>query len=134
VAEHGERPFDAAWMSATFERFYARHGHPTNTFNNLLLEPITPAVRELLMAQYGSDGREDNRSAVQRLADAFAENFNDPASLTSVIQDPRRTRDLIAGTTGGPWFSALARGGLGVAWGQLRQKLGLDPRTPPLAA
>ncbi len=130
VAEHGERPFDAAWMGATFERFLARHGLPTYAFNNLLLEPITPAVRELLMAQYGSDGREGNTSPRQRLADAFVENFNDPASFTSVMKEGQRTRDFIAETTGGAWFTALARGGLGVARGQLRQKLGLDPRHP----
>ncbi|MFL5352286.1 styrene monooxygenase/indole monooxygenase family protein [Archangium sp.] len=134
VAGHGDRPFDAAWMHATFERFFARHGLPTYTFNNLLLEPIGPAARELLMAQYGSDGRADNQSAVQRLANAFTENFNDPAALTSVVQDQRQTRELIAQTTGSPWFAALARGGLGVARGQLRQKLGLDPKPPPLAA
>jgi 2-polyprenyl-6-methoxyphenol hydroxylase-like FAD-dependent oxidoreductase len=131
VAEHGDRPFDAAWMTATFERFYARHGHATYTFNNLLLEPITPAARELLMAQYGSDGRPDNRSAVQRLANAFIENFNDPALLTPVVQDSRRTRDFIAETTGGAWLKAVARGGLNVARGQLRQRFGRDPKHPP---
>jgi 2-polyprenyl-6-methoxyphenol hydroxylase-like FAD-dependent oxidoreductase len=131
VAEHGDRPFDAAWMTATFERFYSRHGHATYTFNNLLLEPITPAAQELLMAQYGSDGRPDNRSAAQRLADAFTNNFNDPNSLTPVVKDQRRTRDFIAETTGGAWFPAVARGGLSVAKGQLRQRLGMDPKHPP---
>ncbi|HEX8438301.1 styrene monooxygenase/indole monooxygenase family protein [Archangium sp.] len=133
VAEHGDRPFDAAWMTATFERFYARHGLATYTFNNLLLEPITAAARELLMAQYGSDGRADNRSAIQRLADAFTENFNDPATLTPVVQDSRRTRDFIAKTTGGAWLKAVARGGLHVARGQFLQKFGRDPRHPPQA-
>ncbi len=131
VAEHGDRPFDAEWMTATFERFYARHGHPTYAFNNLLMEPITPAARELLMAQYGSDGHPDNASPAQRLADAFAENFNDPASLTDVMLDPRRMRSFIAKTTGGAWPLAVARGGLHVARGQFRQRLGLDPRHPP---
>lgn len=134
VAEHGDRPLDGAWMRATFERFFARHGLPAYTFNNFLLEPITPAARELLMAQYGSDGRADNQSAAQRLANAFTENFNDPASLTPVVRDQRQTRNLIARTTGAPWFAALARGGLNVARGQLLQKLGLDPRHPPLSA
>jgi 2-polyprenyl-6-methoxyphenol hydroxylase-like FAD-dependent oxidoreductase len=131
VAEHGDRPFDGAWMEATFERFYARHGEPAYTFNNLLLEPITPAAQQLLMAQYGSDGRPDNRSAQQRLADAFAENFNDPGSLTPVMLDTGRTRHLISETTRGPWLAAVARGGLKVARGQLRQRLGMDPRHPP---
>jgi len=134
VAEHGDQPFDGAWMTATFERFYARHGQPAYTFNNLLLEPITGAAQALLMAQYGSDGRSDNRSAAQRLADAFANNFNDPASLTSVMLDPGRMHRFISETTGGPWLKAVARGGLSVARGQLRQRLGLDPRHPPQPA
>ena len=50
-------PFDALRMTETFERFYARFGHITYTFNNILLEPITNAGKMLLIAQYGSDGR-----------------------------------------------------------------------------
>jgi hypothetical protein len=121
-------------MTATFERFYARHGHPAYTFNNLLLEPITGAAQALLMAQYGSDGRADNRSAAQRLADAFAENFNDPASLTPVMLEPGRMQRFISETTGGLWLKAVARGGLSVARGQLRQRLGMDPKHPPRPA
>ena len=58
-----DRPFDAAWMTETFERFYARSGDITYTFNNLLLEPITNAGKQLLIAQYGSDGRAEARPA-----------------------------------------------------------------------
>ena len=52
-----DQPFDAPWMTETFERFYGRYGDVTYTFNNILLEPITSAGKQLLMAQYGSDGR-----------------------------------------------------------------------------
>jgi 2-polyprenyl-6-methoxyphenol hydroxylase-like FAD-dependent oxidoreductase len=134
VAEHGDRPFDGAWMTATFERFYARHGEPAYSFNNLLLEPINGAAQALLMAQYGSDGRTDNRSPQQRLANAFADNFNDAASLTPVMRDAGRMHRFISQTTGGPWLKAVARGGLSVARGQLRQRLGMDPRHPPRLA
>ena len=75
-------PFDAPWMTETFERFYARFGHITCTFNNILLEPITNAGKMLLIAQYGSDGRARGSTGQQRLADAFIENFNDANGLT----------------------------------------------------
>jgi 2-polyprenyl-6-methoxyphenol hydroxylase-like FAD-dependent oxidoreductase len=130
IIAHQDRPFDAQWMTDTFERFYWRHGHATYTFNNLLLEPITPAGRELLIAQYGSDGRFDNHGGAQRLANAFAENFNDPTLLTPLLQDQRQMRQYIANETGHSWMRALAGGGLGIAREELRQLSGREPRHP----
>lgn len=130
IVAHQDRPFDEAWMTDTFERFYQRHGHATSTFNNLLLEPITPAARELLIAQYGSDGRPGSQSACQLLANAFAENFNDPSLLTPLMLDPRGMRQFIERTTGQSWMRALAVGGLGVAREGLRQWRGQEPRHP----
>ena len=49
----------------------------TYAFNNILLEPITAAGKQILMAQYGSDGRARGSTGQQRIADAFIENFND---------------------------------------------------------
>jgi len=85
VIAHEDRPFDAQWMTETFERFYVRHGHATYTFNNSLLEAPTAAGRDFLFSQYGSDGRFDNTSGQQLLANAFIENANDPALL--IIKD-----------------------------------------------
>ena len=60
--KHGMAPFDAAWIEDTFEQFYHDHGEPAYRFNNLFLEGLPAAGQELLAAQYGSDGRLENRS------------------------------------------------------------------------
>ncbi|HTN86553.1 MAG TPA: styrene monooxygenase/indole monooxygenase family protein [Sorangium sp.] len=130
IVEHGDRPFDAGWMTRTFERFYARHGGPTDRFNNLLLEGVTPGMAHLLFAQYGSDGRADNTSRQQALANAFVNNFTDPARLTSVLEDVGRVRAFIGQETGKPWPLALAAGGMGVGLAQVRQRLGFSPGHP----
>jgi hypothetical protein len=125
-----DRPFDAPWMTETFERFYARSGGITYIFNNLLLEPITTAGKQLLIAQYGSDGRARGSTGQQRIADAFIENFNDANGLTGAFLDAGKARAVIKEKTGKSWPLAVARGALGVAKGQLRQKLGRDPGHP----
>jgi Styrene monooxygenase A putative substrate binding domain len=120
----------APWMTETFERFYARSGGITYIFNNLLLEPITTAGKQLLIAQYGSDGRARGSAGQQRIADAFIENFNDANGLTGAFLDAGKARAVIKEKTGKSWPLAVARGALGVAKGQLRQKLGRDPGHP----
>jgi 2-polyprenyl-6-methoxyphenol hydroxylase-like FAD-dependent oxidoreductase len=128
VEARGDRPFDEAWMVETFEGFYAREGRLAYEFNNLLLEPITPAARQILVAQYGSDGVQDGGR--QALANAFIENFEDPRRLTPILDDVPKARALVERVTGKPWWWATARGMMGIARGQLRQKLGLDPAHP----
>lgn len=124
VVAHGERPFDAVWMEATFERFYADHGAPAYTFNNIFLEPITPAGQELLIAQYGSDGHLDNRSGKQAIANAICDNFTDPRSLTEVFLDMGKARAFIAAATGRSWRWSAASGRLAIMANQLRRRLG----------
>jgi hypothetical protein len=111
-----------------FERFWRTHGEPTYAFNHLLLEPITPAAREILIAQYGSDGR--RAGGRQRIADDFIENFVDPRRFTAAFQDLGAARELIARETGAPWPLAAAAGRVGIAIGQIRQRLGLPPGHP----
>jgi hypothetical protein len=123
-------PFDAQWMTDSFERFYNRFGGVTYTFNNILLEPITHAGKMLLIAQYGSDGRARGSTGQQRIADAFIENFNDANLLTSAFLDLRKAQVVIREKTGVSWPIAVARGALGVAKGQLRQKFGRGPGHP----
>jgi hypothetical protein len=124
VVAHGERPFDAAWMEATFERFYADHGAPAYTFNNIFLEPITAAGQELLIAQYGSDGRLDNRGGKQAIANAICDNFTDPRSLTEAFLDMGKARAFIAAATGRSWRWSAAGGRLAIMANQLRRRLG----------
>ena len=101
--------------------------------NNILLEPITHAGKMLLIAQYGSDGRARGATGQQRVADAFIENFNNANVLTSAFLDLHKAQVVIREKAGLSWPIAVARGALGVAKGQLRQKLGRDPGHPTVA-
>jgi hypothetical protein len=129
VVERGDRPFDAEWMTETFEQFWLREGRPAYVLTNLMLEPMSEAGRLLLLAQYGSDGvREDGRQA---LADLFAAGFADPALLVDRLTDVELAKRAIRETTGKGWVRAVATGALGIARAQVRQKLGLSPGHPP---
>ncbi|XYI00142.1 styrene monooxygenase/indole monooxygenase family protein [Sorangium sp. So ce1128] len=127
VAEQEGRPFDEAWMTATFERHYRTHGYAAYRFTNLLLGPLDRPALEFLLSQYGSDGRSDNRSGQQILANAFVENFNDPTTFTPILTDLRKMHEVIERSLGKSWPAAVAAGGLGVGRDQLRRLLGLFP-------
>ena len=129
VGARGEQPFDTAWMTATFERFWDEHAREAYTFSHLLLEPLTPAAQELLIAQYGSDGVPGNKSARQRIADAFVGNFNDPRMLTGAFTDMRHARAFIEATTGRSWRWSAIRGRAAIGANQVRQKLGFKGRS-----
>jgi hypothetical protein len=90
--------FDAAWITATFEAFWADHGAATVKFNNLFLEPMSPAGQMLLVSQYGTNGTGD--SARQRLADELMQNFADPRLYTNAFVDKRVARETIAKLAG----------------------------------
>jgi len=95
----------------------------TRRFNDTLLERLTPAGRTLLVSQYGSDGKPGNDSPQQRIADLFIENFNDPALITEAFHDKEKARETVRGAFGSSRLPFL-KGALGIARGQLRQKLG----------
>ena len=102
IIGRGDQPFDRAWIDATFESYWNEHARHAFHFSNLLLEPITAPAKELLIAQYGSDGRMENASGTQRIANAFVENFNDPRRLTPAFTDMVAARTTI-GELAGPW-------------------------------
>lgn len=122
IAARGDRPFDAEWMRATFDRFWERH-HWIEKFNDTLLEPLTPAGRTLLVSQYGSDAKPGNGSPQQKIADLFIENFDDPALITDAFHDKERARQVIREAFGSSTLPFL-RGMLHIGRGQVRQKLG----------
>lgn len=128
IVAREDRPFDAAWMTETFNRFWSAHGEAIYTFNNLLLEPLTDAGKELLIAQYGADGSADGPQ--QSIADAFTANFDDPRTLTPALGDLGLARSLITRTMGRSWVRSALTGRLSIAAGQIRQKLGLPPKHP----
>lgn len=124
VIERGDRPFTAEWMTNTFEQFYAQYGEVTYAFNNMLLEPITPAGKELLIAQVGSNGRVANTSGQQAIANAFCNNFTDPRTLTATFRDMKQARAFITQKTGRHWLWAAVNGRFTIAKNQIRHKLG----------
>lgn len=119
IAADPEVTFDAAWMVRTFDAFWADHGAPTVTFNNALLEPLTPAGRLLLISQHGSTG--EGNSPKQRIANAIVENFADPRGFTDAFMDRRVAQRRIAELTGHSWRRELIGGALRVGQGQLRR-------------
>lgn len=128
IVAQGDRPFDAAWMSATFDRFWAAEGEPAFALTNLMLQAMSPAGQILLIAQYGSDGaRKDGKQAI---ADAFAEGFANPASLVPLLTDVEAAKRLVTEKTGRWWGWSVASGIAGIARAQLRQRLGLSPGHP----
>ena len=119
VRARGDGPFDVDWMRATDARFWSRHG-VIHRFNNALLEPLTPAGAMMFFAQCGSTGRPDDTSPRQRLADAIAANFDDPARLTDAFFEVDKARRAIRERFGASVRPVL-RGGLKVAAGQARR-------------
>jgi 2-polyprenyl-6-methoxyphenol hydroxylase-like FAD-dependent oxidoreductase len=121
VVAREERPFDAGWMTETFDDYYEVYARPAATFSNLLLEPITAAAQELLIAQYGSDGTGD--SPPQRVANAFWSNFDDPRRVTDCFVDMEKSRALISRLTGKSWMFSAVRGRAGIAANQVRMRI-----------
>jgi 2-polyprenyl-6-methoxyphenol hydroxylase-like FAD-dependent oxidoreductase len=128
IDARGADPFDAAWMRSAFERFYADTGERTFAFSDLLTQPMEQAGQDLLIAQYGSTGRGSSRE--QRIANAIAENFVDPRTLTHCFVDQKASRAFIRKTVGGSARLHLLKKKLAIGREQLRQAIGLPPRHP----
>ncbi|GGP64775.1 styrene monooxygenase/indole monooxygenase family protein [Streptomyces abikoensis] len=81
ILAHGDEPFDAEWMTATFERFweYARH---VTRWTNGLLPPAPAHVVDLLDAAQRQPG----------LASRIAEGFNNPPGLDPWWHEPEAAR------------------------------------------
>ncbi|QDQ13654.1 styrene monooxygenase/indole monooxygenase family protein [Streptomyces spectabilis] len=89
IVEHGDRPFDEAWMRATFERYWQTARHVTK-WTNAMLAPPPEHVLTLL----GAAGD------LQPVADRFAGGFNDPADFEAYFYDPARAEAYLAEVAG----------------------------------
>lgn len=74
-------------------------------------------------AQEGADGATVGGTPKQRIADAFAATFDDPATLADTLRDLRRTRRLVAELAGTAADWDVARRFLAVGVRQLRNTL-----------
>ena len=95
IVARGAEPFDPAWIRALYDRFFTRWAGPAMRWTHLLLEPMTPAARYFLLAQDGADGLRAGSTPKQLLADAFVNNFDDPAELADTLRDMRKTRRAV---------------------------------------
>jgi hypothetical protein len=67
IKAHGDRPFDEAWMTATFEKFWAETGAAVTNWTNAMLQPLPEHVQMLLGAAAG------NPVVARRFANGFAD-------------------------------------------------------------
>jgi 2-polyprenyl-6-methoxyphenol hydroxylase-like FAD-dependent oxidoreductase len=128
VLEREDQPFDSQWMRSSFDRFWDRHRY-IDKFTSTLLEPLSDAGKILLTAQYGSTGKPGDESPQQKVADAFMNNFNDPALLTPAFHDEVLARQVVKEAFGSSYWP-LMRGRLGIGKAQLRQMLGMPGGHP----
>ncbi|WP_228980604.1 styrene monooxygenase/indole monooxygenase family protein [Streptomyces sp. DH12] len=80
IVEHGDRPFDEAWMRGAFDRYWQTAQHVTKWTNAMLGAP-PEHVLGLIAAGERS----------QAVADRFANGFDDPADFEEYLYDPAAT-------------------------------------------
>ncbi|MFE4543636.1 styrene monooxygenase/indole monooxygenase family protein [Arthrobacter sp. NPDC056727] len=88
ITEHGEAPFDAAFMQATFENYWSYARHVTQ-WTNALLAPPPPHVLEILAAANES----------QEIAGRFVNGFNNPADYQEWFMTPDKAAAYLATAT-----------------------------------
>lgn len=91
ITEHGDRPFDAAWMESVFEQAwdYMRYGN--ELCQRLLLPPEPHAIAILGAAS-------QNRTVAARLVNGF----NDPPTLFPWFADPVEAHKFLASAMSAP--------------------------------
>ncbi|EGJ74740.1 putative oxygenase subunit [Streptomyces sp. Tu6071] len=80
IVEHGDRPFDEAWMQSAFDRYWDTAQHVVKWTNAMLGVPP-----EHVLNLIGAAGQS------QPVADRFANGFNDPADFENFFYDPEKT-------------------------------------------
>lgn len=133
MKDNSEGDYSEAWMNATFDKYVDEIGWATNVFNNTLLEPLTKAGQRVLIAQYGSTGKADDTSIQQQIANAFCDNFDDPNDITELFHDDAKAKAWIDRKSGGRANAIDRAGKMAVVKGQLRQLLGMQRSSHPLA-
>ncbi|ANZ16302.1 FAD-binding oxidoreductase [Streptomyces noursei] len=89
IVERGERPFDAAWMQATFDRYWQTARHVTKWTNAMLAPPP-----EHVLNLFGAAGQ------LQPIADRFANGFDDPSDFEHFFFEPEKADAYVASLTG----------------------------------
>ena len=116
-------PFERAWIKSVYDAFYERWAWPAMRWTHLLLEPMGPAARYLFLAQEGADGASLGGTPKQKIADAFAENFDDPRRLCDTLKSFSQTRRYVGDVLGSGSDWEVAKRLLAVGGRQLRNSL-----------
>jgi hypothetical protein len=98
IIAHGDRPFDGAWMQATFDRYWDAVA-PVTKWTNAMLAPPPEHVLGLI----GAAGE------LQPVADRFANGFDDPADFEAWFYEPALAHGYLAEV--GAAAAAAAAGG-----------------------
>ncbi|MEV6729103.1 styrene monooxygenase/indole monooxygenase family protein [Streptomyces sp. NPDC051364] len=86
ILMHGDKPFDEAWMKATFDKFWFTTGKPVTQWTNAMLGVPPEHVLNLI----GAAGQ------LQPVADRFANGFDNPADFDAYFYDPQDAADYVA--------------------------------------
>lgn len=89
ILEHGDKPFDEAWMQQTFDRYWNTAQHVTKWTNTMLAPPP-----EHVLKLIGSGEQ------YQAVADRFANAFNNPADFENFFYEPEKTEAYLAEVAG----------------------------------
>lgn len=87
VIARGDAPFDERWMTETNSRFWRDVAKPAWDFNNILLEPISVAGKQLLL-----EVARNKRFA----SEAFFSGFPQPAKFFPYFNDLKAGKELVA--------------------------------------
>ncbi|MFD7614946.1 styrene monooxygenase/indole monooxygenase family protein [Streptomyces sp. NPDC059828] len=89
ITEHGDRPFDEAWMRSTFDRYWENAQHVTKWTNAMLGVPP-----EHVLNLIGAAGE------LQPVADRFANGFNNPTDFEDYFYDPEKAAAYLGEVAG----------------------------------
>ncbi|MCT2583723.1 styrene monooxygenase/indole monooxygenase family protein [Actinophytocola gossypii] len=84
ILAHGERPFDRAWMEATFAKYWEYAQHVTQ-WTNAMLQPPPPHVLEII----GAAGQ------IPAVARRFANGFSDPTDFQHWFMSPDKAAEYL---------------------------------------
>lgn len=87
---HGDKPFDEAWMKATFDKYWFTTGKAVTQWTNAMLGVPPEHVLKLI----GAAGE------LQAVADRFANGFDNPGDFDSYFYDAGDVEDYLAEVSG----------------------------------